>query len=211
MFKVLFSGSLIAHFHESFRNISYNTYISSDLVNFNQRNPVLLREDGHQGQASALQEARNGGTGLPARWRVVWAGGDEHDGVQRGWTCDGLVLLRQLGSRQRIPLRASAGQGGRLEGSCLTCCLGPRPGQLRRHPRMEVPTFLWSKAVPLHVDKLFFLPCASSGMETFARHSDLGAHIFRVRTHMFREVHTWHELMDLGSEQPTHTRSSASH
>lgn len=59
----------------------------------------------------------------------------------------------------------------------------------------------------LSMQMSFFHPSAFSVMETLAKHSNLGAHVFRVRTRMFRETHAWQELMDSGSEQPTQTPS----
>lgn len=41
----------------------------------------------------------------------------------------------------------------------------------------------------------FSFPSASYRMKAHAQHRDLGAQVFR-------ETHAWHQLMDLGSEQP---------
>lgn len=95
------------------------------------------------------------------------------------------------GNQQHIPLNASTGQGVSrgflpnplLEATSMSALKTSKDGG----PSISL--------VHLSMWMSFSLPSASSRMEAHAQHRDLGAQVFR-------ETHAWHELMDLGSEQP---------
>lgn len=140
-----------------------------------------------------------GGQGSPA-----WAGGVGGHGARwlRAQQAGGAPTAWEPTAHPTLHRRRLGGRAGGLQPKPL---LGVTSWSALKTSKDGGPASLWSKAAPLPTWMSFFLPSASPRPEALAQHSNLRAHIRRARTHRFRETHTWHELMDLGSEQATLT------